>query len=263
MKKFLKIEYFLAVIYIVIMSAVCVAAFGFGLAENITVPVFIGLFGVAPFVFFFGAAHRIAPRLSKIFLAIFGFVTILFFIPALKFSFCLPIPLLIVFMFLINRERRLGFERWLKTNKFSPVPNPPPNIFETLGKEKYWQCYANSFFPAAGREVPYLIWFGTSYTPSTIMVNGIAQQTKLQVSHTAISFFPQTVSEKFKAKIDASNAEKQSFWENLKPHSQKTHPYQTAHLPDGSFVAAWIILHVPSILDEKLSEVKSLLENSF
>lgn len=225
------------------------------------VPVFIGLLCLAPFVIFFGAAHRISPLWSKIFLAIFGFVTILFFIPALKFSYCLPIPLSIVFLLLINRERRVGFERWLKTNKFSPVPNPPPNILQTLGEDKYWKCFANSFFPANSREVPYLIWFGTSFTPATTMINGIRREIKVQVSHTAISFFPQTVSETFKQNLEFANLANKSFFQKLRPENQEDSPYLTTTLADGTFVCAWSTLHIASILDEKLRHVKSLLES--
>ncbi len=260
MKKLLKIEYLVAVFYIVVMTAACIALFGFRLDEKISVPVFIGLFCIAPFVIFFGAANRISSRLSKIFLAIFGFVTILLFIPAIKFSYCLPIPLLIVFMFLINRERRVGFERWLKTNKFSPVPHPPPDILQILGEEKYWQCYANSFFPAADREIPFLIWFGTSYTPTTIMINGAMRQTKLQVSHTAISFFPQTVSENFKQALESASLANKSFFKKLHPKNQEQSPYLIKNLADGTFVCAWTTLHVASILDEKLKAIMLLLQ---
>lgn len=261
MTKLLKIENLLIVFYVVIIIAVCVALFWFRLDEKILVPVFIGLFCIAPFVIFFGAANRISSYWSKIFLVIFGFVTILLFIPSVKFSYCLPIPLLIIFMFIINRERRVGFERWLKTNKFSPVPRPPTDILQTLGEEKYWQCYANSFFPAGGREVPYLIWFGTSYTSSPIMVNGVMQQTKTQVSHTAISFFPQTVSETFKQHLESANLDNKTFFQKLSLKVQEQNPYLTNTLPDGTFVAAWTTLHIASILDEKLKAIKILLQN--
>lgn len=230
--------------------------------QKMAMPIFVGLFGIAPFVIYFRAAKRISPLVSKIFLGIFALLAVCLFIPLLNFSFCLPIPLLLVFMFIIRRERRVGFERWIKTNKFSFVPNPPEDVLQSLGKEKNWQCYANSFFPAGGREVPYLIWFGMTFSTSTTVINGSAVPTRTQNPHVAASFFPNTVSENFKQNLESDNLANKSFFQKLSPKTQEQSPYLTKTLADGTFVCAWTTLHIASILDEKLSAIKTLLEKS-
>jgi hypothetical protein len=260
MKSLLKIEYLLIAFYLLLILAAALALFYFRVNDRLAMPVFIGLFSVAPFVIYFPAANRISPRVCKIFLVLFAVLSVLFFVPALNFSICLPIPLLIVFMFIIKRERRIGYENWLKTNKFSPVPTVSGELLDALGREKNWSCYANSFFPANGREVPFLMWFGYHSTSVTTYVNNVPTRTTALVPHVAMSFFPGTVSENFKQTLEALDVERQSFLDKLLPGHDMKYPYKTTRLADGTFIAAWSILHVPSILDEKMSEIKSLLE---
>jgi hypothetical protein len=263
MMKLLKIENLVIVFYLLMLFIAGFILFNRSVDQKTAMPIFIGLFCIAPFVIFFPSANRIAPRLCKIFLAIYALVIILLFIPYISFSFCLPIPLLIVFLFIVKRERRVGFERWLKTNKYSFVTDPPEDILETLGKEKNWQCYANSFFLANGREVPFLIWFGITFSTSTTVINGAAVPTTTQNPFLALSFFPQTVGENFKQALESSNLKNKSFLEKLSPKTQAQSPYLTVTLPDGTFVGAWSTLHIAGVLDERLNAIKSLLERSF
>jgi hypothetical protein len=123
MTKLLKIENLLIVFYVLLFLAAGYILMNRVIEQKMAMPIFVGLFWIAPFVIFFRSANRISPFVSKIFLGIFALLAATLFIPFLKFSFCLPIPLLLVFMFIIKRERRVGFERWLKTNKFSFVCN--------------------------------------------------------------------------------------------------------------------------------------------
>jgi hypothetical protein len=263
MTKLLKIENLLLVFYVLILLVAGYILVNRSIEQKMAMPIFVGLLCIAPFVIFFRSAMRISPFVSKIFLGIFALLAAGLFIPFLNFTFCLPIPLLLVFMFIIKRERRVGFERWLKTNRFSFVPNPPEDILETLGREKNWQCYANSFYPAGGREVPYLIWFGMTFSTSTMVVNGSAVPTTTQNPHVALSFFPNTVGENFKQNLESANLANKSFFQKLSPKNQEQSPYLTKTLPDGTFVCAWTTLHIASILDEKLKGIKTLLEKSF
>lgn len=263
MRKLLKIENLIVIGYALLVGLVLLIYLNLRIKQSLMMPVFVGLFGILPFVIFFRSAYRISPFVSNIFLAIYALIIFCLFIPYLNYSFCLPIPLLIIFLFIIKRERRIGFENWLQKGKFSFVQSAPEDILQTLGREKNWSCYANSFFLKNDREVPYLIWFGITFTSSTTMVNGAATRTTAQNPHVALSFFPQTVGENFKQTIETSDISKQSFWEKLKPGNNEKHPYQTARMPDETFVAAWSILHIPGILDTKLADIKKLLENSF
>ncbi|HVE59123.1 MAG TPA: hypothetical protein VNB22_20030 [Pyrinomonadaceae bacterium] len=261
MTKLLKIENLLIVFYLLILGVAGYILVNRTIEQKMAMPIFIGLFCISPFVIFFRSAMRISPFVSKIFLGIFALVAVCLFIPFLNFSFCLPIPLLIVFMFIIKRERRIGFERWLKTNKFSFVPNPPEDILELLGREKNWYCYANSFFPAGGREVPFLIWFGITFSTTRTVINGSSVPTTTQNPHVALSFFPNTVSENFKQNLESANIAHKSFFQILSPKIYEQSPYLTTTLPDGTFVCAWTTLHIASILDERLRAVKALLSS--
>jgi hypothetical protein len=260
MTKLLRIENLLIAVYLVVLLIAAFILVNRVVDDRMSMPIMVGIFGIAPFVIFFRSANRISPRVSRIFLGLFGVVALFLFIPLLNFTFCLPIPLLIVFLFIIQRERRVGFERWLKANKYSFVQTPPEKILEPLGREKNWQCYANSFFFANGREIPFLIWFGATFSTSTTVINGAAVPTTTQTSHLALSFFPGTISENFKQTLESANIAKKSFLEKLSPKNQAESPYLMLRLPDETFVCAWTTLHVAGVLDERLNAVKSLLE---
>ncbi|MBS1794544.1 MAG: hypothetical protein JSS81_11855 [Acidobacteria bacterium] len=262
MNNLFKLENVVAVVYALVFGAALFALFFLRVSDRLAMPVAVGLFGILGFVIYLRPAQRISQRYSALFVALNALLVILFFIPGLTFSVCLPLPLLIVFMLLIRRERSTAMEQWLKTKNFSPVANPPAEILEKLGPDRNWRCFANSFHPPGSREVPYLAWFGFLRTNITTMVNGAPVQTVGLISQVAVSFFPGTVGENFKQMIESRAADRQSFWKNLRPSSAQLYPYQVERFPDGSFAAAWSIEHIPLLLDEKWHELESLLAAS-
>ncbi len=100
-------------------------------------PMLIGLFGLAPFVFLFGWMTRIAPRASRVLLAIHAVVFVLILNPGtVGFAMRLPFPLFFVALYLPQREARRDFVAWLQAENFAHLPNPPAAVLDKLGSRR-------------------------------------------------------------------------------------------------------------------------------
>jgi hypothetical protein len=223
--------------------------------------IFLGLLALSIYVLSFRIWHRIAPRSSRIFLALHASVVVLLLIPTratLIIGILLPIPLLFAAIYCAQRERGMALAEWLAANNFAHVPQVSAALLEKLGSRNHWVCYANTMALADGRRVPYVFWQGEMEGRTTI--NG--RPTKLREPLIAFSFAQQDVSPRFIDELEAIEQDKLTWLQRLRPSSQSKCPYLVERVSDGSFVVAWGNPHLIATVQERLAMLRGLLAKS-
>jgi hypothetical protein len=235
----------------------------FGNKSPTIMPMLIGLFCLSPFVLLFGWMKRIAPSASRVFLAIHGVALVMLLIPGtVNYALLWPFPLFFAALYFSQREARRGYLAWLQAKAFVPVPNPPEAILDKLDRRHLWHCYANSLSLRDGCTIPFLLWEGIGTTTSMPTIGGSPITMRTKFGLIAFSFLGQHASNVFIHKIEAPGQAKLTFWQRLKPSNQTRCPYLAERLPDGTFVAGWMIPHVALVLEDRLQMLRELLEES-
>ena len=254
--KVLKIENLVVVFYVAIFASSVVLL---DPNQRRTGDIFLGLLSLSIYVFSFRVWHRIAPRSSRIFLALHAAVVVLLLIPvraSLAAGIILPIPLLFAAIYCAQRERGKALIDWLAANKFTHVPQVSPALLEKLGDRNHWICYANTMALADGRQVPYVFWQGEMEGRTTI--NG--RPTKVREPLIAFSFAQQDVGENVIEELEQIEQDKLSWFQRLRPSNQSNCPYLVDCVSDGSFVVAWGNPHLAAVVEERLAMLRRLLE---
>lgn len=193
----------------------------FGSKSQTVLPMFIGLFCLAPFVLLFGWTKRIAPSASRILLVAQAVVLVLLLTPgAVNFALLRPFPLLLATLYFSQREARLGYMGWLRAKAFVPVPNPSGAILDKLDRRHQWHCHANSLSLADGRTIPIFLWEGIGTTTSMPTASSsLRMRTKFGLI--AFSLSSRQAGDGFIHKVEALSRAKLTFWQRLKPSNQE------------------------------------------
>lgn len=255
-------EKFAIPVLILLLIGAFVAFFFFGVSEKNAMPVLVGGFGILPFIILYRSANRIAPNLTTAFFILFLILFALLWTPVGKNGvFCLPIPLFIVLLFLVQRERRKGLQEWFVKHKFFGLNEKPKEILEMLGEEKNWGCSKTDLF-VNRKAFPVILWLGSKATTVHYHSGGTSHRSSAPDYYVAVSFEPNTVNESFMKEVEAANLSHLPFWKRFFHFNYGERPYMTARINDGSFVVAWMCLHVASTLDARLDWLKENLDKT-
>ena len=254
--RLLKIENLVIVVYVVVF-ALCFLLLDPN--QRRTGDIFLGLLSLSIYVLSFRVWNRIAPRSSRIFLALHAAVVALLLIPtraSLAVGMILPVPLLFAAIYCAQRERGKALAEWLAANKFTHVPQISAALLEKLGDRNHWFCYANTMRLADGRQLPYVFLQGEMEGRTTI--NG--RPTKVREPLIAFSFAQQDVGEAFVNELEAIEQDKLTWFQRLRPSNQSKCPYLVDRVSDGSFIVAWGNAHLVAVVEERLALLRRLLE---
>ena len=253
--KLLRIENLVIVVYAAILGL----AFVFlDPNQRRTGDIFIGLLSLSIYVFSFRVWHRIAPRSSRVFLALHGVVVVLLLIPtraSLLAGVVLPFPLLLAAIYCAQRERGKALNEWLAANNFTHMPHVSAALLQKLGDRNHWICYANTMALPDGRQVPYVFWKGEM--EGQTMING--RPTKVREPLIGFSFAHEDVGNRFVDDLERIEQDKLTWFQRLRPSNQSKCPYLVDRVSDGSFVVAWGNPHLASVVRERLEMLRDLL----
>lgn len=255
MSKLLKIENLLIIIYFLILISAFFVFYVFKLSASSAESVIVGLLLMLPFIIYFGSAHYVAPKLSRLFLTIHLFLLVSLFIP-LKFIYFLPIPLFFIFSYLVKLKYRVGVDNWIKNNGFKKCEKLPTNILDKLGTDKKWQCFGNQFTLKNGKEIPYLIWFGKQYESMRTIINGVIQPTTYESSYLAISFSLLNINKNLQKIIE------RNIIENIMCQIDGESLYLSQKFSDNSVVFAWMCEPFPEKINKKLKDVTNAINQN-
>lgn len=255
-------EKFAIPVFIILLLVTLLAFFYFGMSEKSAMPVLIGGFGILPFMLFYRSANRIAPRLTAAFFLIFLILFALLWTPAGRNGvFCLPIPLFIVLLFLVQRERKKGLQEWFVKHNFVGLNKEPKEILQVLGEDKNWGCSKTDLF-VNRKPFPIILWLGSKASSTTYHSGSTTQHSTTIDYYVAVSFEPNSVNENFMKEVEALNLSHLPLWKRIFHFNYGERPYMTARADDGSFVVAWMCLHVASTLDARLDWLKETLNKT-
>ena len=149
-----------------------------------------------------------------------------------------------------SRRKRQGVREFYTKHSLFLANDAPQNVREAMSVTDP-MCLKGKLAPRSGGEVIFYWW---EWSASSLISTGNGVQSSISC-FLAISFLPDTISQRFKELAIEAKEAKQGLSKYLKDiyalNTKK--PIRIEDLPDGSFVIFWQIVQRPEVMEDKIA----------